>query len=625
MKRNLILLLLFCTVCIQAQNLDQFISKDCEAVVEVSGDQIFTLVSQTELEKLMMPASARQSGESMDLTEYGFDLNSKAYYFYQIVDSITYHNVVIKLSDVNKAEQLIKNQLSTPSTQLMGFEAIIESNMMAGWNNNMAVFSYADFPKKVYTIEDIIEEKNNEMLEQLEEEDMPVFEDLPVEEEMEMVEEEYNEEYDDEELFEDPDYGMDEESLEFELMIKNMTAPYIHSEDEMMGHLKNHFLAIINTKSSESVSGLKSYKKGRDKKSSAYFWMKNFDGMMKDRFMNEIPTFLPISSTPDMMFGINSVSGNLIFDKDEIKLSTKIEVNNSLVRAYKRMYDSKIDKSFLKYFDENDVLAYVSFSTNMQGVLEEYPNMAQKMYGSLAPDYREEMDIVSDLVSVILDEEAIGKLITGDGMMLLHDLEEKEITYKTYEFDEDYNATEVEKVKTEQIPTFTIMMGSENEKMIAKLMKLGTKYQASEKQGGYHRILAKSMGGPFDIYFAHNDDIAFITNSLDRVIKYVQGKKACNLGRHKKILKNNLFALYFNSNRSLEKLTDIFPMDKTITDYVKDNFTEMYFTMGRMKGSQFGYDMVIKTNKDHGNSLKLLLSSFKEFQSFMEDSRNESL
>ena len=64
-----------------------------------------------------------------------------------------------------------------------------------------------------------------------------------------------------------------------------------------------------------------------------------------------------------------------------------------------------------------------------------------------------------------------------------------------------------------------------------------------------------------------------------------------------------------------------FPIDETITNYVKDNFKELYITMGKIDGDKIGYDMVMKTNAEQGNSLKLLLSSFQEIQTFMQDSK----
>ena len=169
---------------------------------------------------------------------------------------------------------------------------------------------------------------------------------------------------------------------------------------------------------------------------------------------------------------------SLIFDKDEIRISTNLTINNQLVPAYKKMYDSKLEKSFLKYFDESDMLAYISITSDMKNILEEYPNLLTKTYGSMAPNFNEEMDIVADIVSVMLDEEAIGELITGDMMVILHDIEEMEMTYKSYEYDEDYNSVEVEKTMTENIPTFSFLLGSKNEELINKIMKLGIKYES---------------------------------------------------------------------------------------------------------------------------------------------------
>jgi hypothetical protein len=150
------------------------------------------------------------------------------------------------------------------------------------------------------------------------------------------------------------------------------------------------------------------------------------------------------------------------------------------------------------------------------------------------------------------------------------------------------------------------------------------KYHVAEDSGLYYKLNVKNMGSPFDFYMGHNDDVVFLTNSMDRMEKYSKGKKACNLGMHKKLLKKGMFNMYVNSSESMQKLSKVFPIDQSMTDYVGQNFTDLYMTMSKIKGNKINYDLVVKTNKKAGNSLKLLFSSYGEIMSFMEDSRRES-
>jgi len=578
MKNIIILLFLSFTASIQAQQLERLISKESIAVVEVSGDQIFDLIDNTDIARMVPPDP---SGAQMDLTQYGFDINSKAYYFYQIVDGIGYQNVAVRLTDVAKAEEIIRTMSQAPATKQGGFEVVMQDNMSAAWKGDMAIFTYADFPKKEYTMEDLIAEKKKEQ-------------------------EESGEPFEDDET--------DPSMLEYELLIKNMDPPAILSVEEQAAKLKTQFSSIANLNSTQSVANEGSYKMGKNNTSSAYFWVKSIDNLMKenlgeDMMQQAYGSFLPAGVKPDMVTGMEAMTGNLIFGKDEIRLDTRINMNEKLADSYLKMYDSKMDKAFLKYFNEDDMLSYMSFTTDMEAALREYPTLGQIMYGSWVPNYTEEMSLAADLISVVLDEEAIGELITGDGLVILHDFEGQEVTYRTIEYDEDFNANEVEKTKIDQIPTFSVMLGSQNQEIVSKLMKLAQKYDVASPQGNMHKLASQTMGAPFDMFMAHNDGIVFLTNSMDRASNYAAGKKNCNLGSHKKSLKNNMFNMYMNATATMDKVSSMVPADPSTIDYIKNNYKEMYITMDRKEGNAIGYDMVIKTNEAKGNSLKLILDS----------------
>jgi len=594
LKQLAILLLLFTVSNTQAQSLDDYISNKSLAVVEVSGDQIFSLISNTDIAEMMPPS---QTGEQMDVSQFGFDVDKKAYYFTQMVDSTLYHNFIVSLSDVQLASEVIGGMMPPPLKKVEGFDFTSAGGMAAAWSADKAIFSYMEVPKVEYTMDDLLEEKRKAN-----------------EENTEDSEDENTEQYEDEgenDFQLEGDGNMEE--LETELMLKNLYAPNIYSEEELTDLFGANLTSILSTNSAMSVNKLSSYIGGKDKTSSAYFWINNIDNMLKENIGDDLVSDIPyLSSVPETVIGVNEVTGNLIFNKDEIKLTTEMKVADRLVSSYQKMYVSEMDKAFFKYFDVDDVLSYMSFSTDVAATLKEYPTMMETMYSSWAEGYSEEIDVATDLISVFLDEDAIAELITGDGLIILHDVEEKEVTYKTMEYDDDFNATEIEKTKMESLPMFSIMIGSKNEKIISKLMKISRKYKVAEFVDGHHKIMAKDMGAPFDVYFTHRDGIAFLTNSSSRLSNYKLGKKICNLGDHKKVLKDNMFNLYVNLDATINKASSFYPMDPKMTEYVGNNYKEMYMTASNMDGDKFGFDMIFKTSGAKGNALKLLLATVKD-------------
>ena len=590
MKRILTLILLLIALVGQSQNLEHFIPADATAVVEVSGDQIFSLIEHTELEAMLPPD---QMGQPMDLTQFGVDIKSKAYYFYQEKDGIGYQNAIVKLSDVAKAEELVGSMSGTPAVQMNGYNFVLEGSMTAAWNNNIAFFSTATFPKKVYTMEELIAEK--------------AAEEAANQEDSEDEEDEY--EYESEDT--------DNEMLEFELMMKNMEAPTLLSDMEISKRMTDHFTSVANNSAAQSITTNKNYTSGKNTKASAYFWVDNIDELLQDSYPTELFSMLgggPSGEAPDFSMGIEAMSGNLVFDTDEIRMDFDLSVDPEMAQTYAEAYDSKLAPNFLNNFNANEALSYMSFTFDMEKTLNSYPKMAEQMYGSMLPGYKEEMVLVMDLVSVFLDEAAIGKLVTGDGLFVLHDFNEREVQFIDTEYDADFNVVQVEKTKMEPIPNFTVMIGSENEDIINKLMQLGVKHGVATDMGGYHTLSAKDMGAPFDLYATHKNGIVFLTNTPDRVANYSSGKSNKNLGSHKNRLENNLFNLYIDISNSMNNLGSMLPADPETLEFAMENYKEMFITMEPMKDDKWSYDMVIKTNSAAGNSLKLILDTMAAMQ-----------
>ncbi|MDA8693515.1 DUF4836 family protein [Saprospiraceae bacterium] len=604
MKFYSLIICLFIFTQIQAQNLERYISKDAQAVVEIDGSQIFSLIDMADIEMMMPPDP---SGEPMNIEQYGFNVKSKAYYFMNIKESINYQNLIIALSDETKAEEFISSMLPSEPLMVNGFKFASQGNMTAAWNSNIAILTSAEFPKKVYTLNDLVAEKEEEArLAQEASEDYTEDSEEEYVEENEEVYETEDEDYESDYTYEDDDYT-DIENLEFELLMKNMDAPSMYTDEEINSMMTDNFTSILNTTSTQSIASDANYSSGKKANASAYFWIKNLDGLMSDAMPSELTSLVGGSNKP-LPTGMEAITGNLTFTEDEIRVESSFAITPSIAESYSKMY-TNIDKSFLNHFDHEDALAYMSLSMDMGKMLEEYPSIVKNLYGSYFSEFSDEIGVVMDLIEVVIDEEAIGELITGDGLMVLHNIENKEVTYTTTEYDDDFNATEVEKTKMEPLPIFSLMMGSENKSMFSRLMRIAKKYDAIKIDGNRYHIPTQDMGLPFDMYLVQNDGIVYLTNSTQKIGDYASGKKTKNLGKHKKLLKNNSYNLYINSTDLMENLSDMIPIDPSTMDSVRNYYKEIYLTSEKMKDNKMNVDFVVKTSGDKGNSLKLILDS----------------
>ena len=306
--------------------------------------------------------------------------------------------------------------------------------------------------------------------------------------------------------------------------------------------------------------------------------------------------------------GFGTMNAHLYFEKDAARITTNMEVDDKWKNAIKKMYKSKIDNSFFKYFNQNEVIGYASIATNTEAVLSEYPNLVAEMYGGMLPDYKEEMSVSADLFSLILDEKEVGKLITGNMLFILNDIGEKEVTYSTYEYDEDYNETKVEKTKKEISPEFTFMIGSENEKLLFRVMKLGVRHKAVEQNANYYKMNLPNKT-PFDLYAAIKDGIVFITSSEKQLANIISPNPVSNVGEHKRTMRKNAAVMHLNVKKLLSKIPseELRRDEKKMVSFATNNLNNIYYTSGKMKGNTIVSELVVETASNRENSVKVLL------------------
>src|SRR5690606_5838645 len=106
------------------------------------------------------------------------------------------------------------------------------------------------------------------------------------------------------------------------------------------------------------------------------------------------------------------------------------------------------------YINSDRTVGYMAYAINTQAYLEEYPKLFKKLFGEYLGIGSEGIGLGLDFIALLLDEKAVGDVIQGDALFLLNGISQEEYTYTGYDYDEDYNAIEVEKKGVHTIPDF---------------------------------------------------------------------------------------------------------------------------------------------------------------------------
>jgi hypothetical protein len=253
------------------------------------------------------------------------------------------------------------------------------------------------------------------------------------------------------------------------------------------------------------------------------------------------------------------------------------------------------------------MIGYISYSINTKNYLEEYPKILAGVYGNA---YSDEASLGADILSLMLDEEAISKVFKGDGLFVFSGLSQKEVTYKEYNYDENYKSIEIEKKKKETMPDFMFMMSSEDPAILQKIINYGVKKNAVVAENGYYKMVSKSL--PMQLYAMIKDGVVFLGTNQTDFEKIATGKFDAKLSKEtKKSIMSSHLLTYFSPKKLSGKITsDEISEVKTLMkiNKVLGSTGDIYMRSNPIKGNVLTGEITMDVPAGETNSLKYLFS-----------------
>lgn len=362
---------------------------------------------------------------------------------------------------------------------------------------------------------------------------------------------------------------------------------------------------IFNT-NYESISSNKSYNASLDEKAIAELWISS----LQDVYNSIAPEFGTYGKV-GLMKGYGSLNAKLFMDKQSFRISTGLELAKEQADSYKKIMNRKLNKNFLKYVNSDKAIGFMSYSIDSKAYLEEFPKLLKQTYGSiLGGKMDEEIELGSDLFSLLLDEEAVSKVVKGDALFVINGLNSKEVTYTTYEYDDDYNRKEVTKTKKETLPDFLFMFSSEDTRLIDKLIKYGIHKNYVSVDQNIYKIEEKKS--PIDIYFMIKDGIVFFGNSIAEMKSINSNAFDASISKtHKTLLSKNNFSFLFNAKNLVGKVPEEEIGGAESVEKFNTTLSKMgniYIKSNPIKGNIVSADISAEIPNRHENALKYLFS-----------------
>lgn len=629
---------LFLTGGSYAQNLERKIPYDAFAVSTVKGDKAFKLMLVKDFDNSFIGRAfldkvtqeTEHSFQSID--EFGFDLDEEFYYFHLQTDSINYNCILMPIKDVNKFDVFMNTKNNEITQKEDQKTYIFDEQNLAIWDNEKILYisgssNYLFFTNEenaarygIVDYEDYQWSATEEVGEAVYDDDDMVEEvwdvDDKTKEIWEAVEAVYNDDEMTEEVWEVEDVAVPTE-IAYDSSEEDVDEHVYYYEEDTYESSYNANLAIKNALVQQwthemgewifnanfsSIQDNKSYTSSKNNHALASLWVSNIHSLYGNMMTGIIPTY-QFGAT----VGFGKLNVDLFMDDKEMRIKSDVVLDKENARAYKRMLKNKLNRKFYKYVDSENLIGFGSYAINTQAYLEEFPRLFSQTYGTvLGTEYQEIVEFGSELFSLLLDEKAIGKVIKGDALWLLNGVSPKEVSYISYDYDDEYEVTQVEKTKVEMQPDFLMMFSSDDTRIFEKLLKLGIKEEiVSLNNHIYHIHSGKS---PFDIFVTMTDGIVFIGTSSTDLIKIHNHQFNKSISRtDKKLLKGNNITMLFNP----ENLTGKIPAElledeekmKTLNESL-NGMNKIYFKSSSIRKNTASAELIAEVPEDQDNALK---------------------
>lgn len=374
----------------------------------------------------------------------------------------------------------------------------------------------------------------------------------------------------------------------------------------------------LNRTADQSIQSNAYFQKAISKPSDFHFWMDysvvakmmEENGGMADAFGDNPMGAMAMGKFMDTFYKDVYLSMGLNFDAGKIAYSTDYFGNENIQKLFVGASEGKFNKKFLKYVKADNLLGYWGMSFDSKKTGEAYGDLIAEtlgeipMYGSLAKDGL-------DILGIFIDEDAIYDLFKGDMMLAVTGVQTIKKATTKYEYDEDFNSTEVETIEDQQIPEMTMMMSYGNEENLMKFINLGVNANVLQKEGNHFKMTIPNVN--VDAYIALKKGILFISNSEDLIKNRLDTgypKKNRMAKNHCKMLKENAQVLYWDIPNTISVFEKGEAMPGPAGQFMnvgKQNFESIQFVTSRKVENSINSEFSINLADKETNSLKFLL------------------
>ncbi|WP_066759356.1 hypothetical protein [Crocinitomix algicola] len=609
-----------------AQNFEELIPNTAEFVFKVDGAKIADKIGQKKIEKsdgfnAIIRDFFFRGNEDLNVKEMGIDVASDLLVFFNADTSMEYIGVLYGVENSNLFEKYIReNAVNDTLIKYTGFNALyFEDNYsLLAWNDEFALYlnidylheslkplsnnysnDYSYYPYSTEQVEEVIE---YEVIEETSCDDGDIIE---VEPETEV-------------------YQVD--SAEIAAKKAALEAEERRKKAERMMKLRqayhNTLLVYFKGANRNNILTNEGYTSNKNDEGDLYFWFERNQDLSSNGFLDYFyysgrRYYRKMMMSMGSYFG-DEISINALFNEKNIELLGNVDYSANIAQYFNEIYKTNISPKIWSFVSDADPIAINAFSLNAEKLWKYYPKMYAEIYSSLFSRddrYKEEVEVLLDFIDIFMDEEALGKILLGDGIIMLEDLVQTEVKYTSYEYTEDYSERyEVEKTKTEIRPQFMGLFTTGNKAFLEKLLGLAVKNEVMYRGNQYYYTSGENRDLPFQIGFTIQNDVLIIGTDLKKIEGFAEGNKTNGTNKiHRNKIEKNQGYLSMNIQKLLEQLPneEFRGKELELLEYARKN-TRRIEAITNLKESRMKSNVTIEIPKKAKNGAVYLWDFMNE-------------
>jgi len=259
-----------------------------------------------------------------------------------------------------------------------------------------------------------------------------------------------------------------------------------------------------------------------------------------------------------------------------------------MAKIFRSATNKTLNKNFAKYIKKENLIGYFSMAYNIDNTISTLKEVFHPMEKEI-DEAEKGLDGMMQTFGMGMTSNDIYKLLAGDFVMAMTGVRDFEKEVTTYEYDDDFNRTEVTKNVKESMPEFVMLFSSDNQENVQKLFDMGKNMSVLAEGEKYYT--AAVPGSAMDVNMTMQNGMLIVSNDTDLLNGNLKKglKRKHRIGKkHQKDLLLNSQTFFWDLASTIQVAKTMMPDDPTtekMLNSLQDSMESMTMNTSKMVGN----------------------------------------